>query len=95
MTFNGNLEEFVCAFSNKQHYLKDPMKLPDCKHSVCKKCVELKTIDQNCKICNVLVSGNIVEENEDLKKSIHKGFKTLMEIIGNQTNQQIIKLKSQ
>jgi hypothetical protein len=94
MISDENLEEFVCAFSSNKHFLKNPLKLPNCNHSVCKQCADEKIIDRSCNICNVLVERKNIKENKDLKKSIEKNFKTLMEIIEKQMREQTIKLKS-
>ena len=33
------LEEQKCALSDQEHFIVEPITLPNCGHSVCKKCI--------------------------------------------------------
>lgn len=93
MISDGSFEEFICAFSNNNHYLNDPMILPDCKHSVCKNCI-VNSADLKCKVCDKLVTKKIEAKNKDLKVLITKSANKLMKILEKQFNQKISRLKS-
>ena len=80
------LEELRCGASDQNHVVIDPVKLDDCEHSICKKCVSKNYNDQfECKICGEFFKQDLrtCEISEEIKQigndylDIFKAFKAL------------------
>ena len=85
------IEELVCALSNDEHYLKNPINLPDCGHYACQYCFTEAILNKEnkCRKCNKIVASISPKEGILVTK-----FQDLMNFIMIQTEKQINKLKS-
>ena len=97
MISDGSFEEIVCALSNDKHYVETPMTLPDCGHTVCKSCLPFELNNNTkCKICDTRITRNLKNDKESIVANIYikNSLYNLMNILKNQTENQIKKLKN-
>ena len=90
------LEVLKCATSDQEHFLIDPITLPDCGHSICKKCVpndDLKEIE--CKICGLVSKQDLNEYkvSQGTQKLLKKCLEDIFQILKEETGLKLNELK--
>lgn len=93
MSSDFTYEKFLCAFSNETHFVRDPVLLKSCEHSVCNNCLMLNAF--NCKLC-----GKAVEIKDDdkeialeVKEALKNNLDNLYELLEKQTATSLTKLE--
>lgn len=97
MISDGSFEEFECASSDDKHFLKSPITLPVCGHSVCRQCLP-QNDDSHilCKICgkNTKTNRSLKEDKEPvaLTKAFRRNLENLFFVLEKQSILQLNKL---
>ena len=97
MSFQDDLEELQCAYSDFKHFLIDPITLSNCGHSVCKNCLPNdKTCSIKCKICNIVTEQDFskIQTSKALKQALKLCLSNIFEVIENETTLKLDELKS-
>ena len=55
-------KDFVCGFSVDDHFLQEPITLPNCGHNVCRSCIP-KSESKRCN-CGVIVERDITNDKD-------------------------------
>jgi hypothetical protein len=97
MISDGTFIEYECALSDDKHFLKEPIIIPCCGHSICKNCLPKEENSViKCKICGVITKKDLSNDKEaiSLKISFKRNLESLFNILEKQTSSQVNKLKS-
>lgn len=90
-------QEFQCVASTRnKHFLKDPIRLVNCKHCVCRSCLSEETVEINCSICGIVTELNLrnIQIAIDLKQSLISNLGRIFEKIQKETISSLNQLKS-
>ena len=88
-------ERLKCASYKKEHFLVEPLKLVNCDHYICKKCIPFETAKLfKCRICSFVSQQDfketeVLEISEENMLNINEIFYTLEE----ETNKKINELE--
>ena len=98
MISDGSYEEFECAIADDKHFLKSPITLPSCGHSVCRDCLPSSTNTEIlCKLCGKInkTSRNLKDDHEPLAltKALRRNLENLFSVLEKQSILQLHKLK--
>jgi hypothetical protein len=83
LILNDDYEEYICALSNDQHIINDPLVL-SCGHNICKECLEKIGLESIlCKICCEQTKRNLIsdEKTKFIKESIQLNIESFLKII--------------
>ena len=97
MNPEDNYEELICGLTDDQHFVRNPIVLPDCGHSACKNCLPNKIcVDLKCKICGTLIERDLSDDKESIgiKRLIKIHLNDLHSLLEKQTNEHFNRLKS-
>ena len=82
MISEETLEDLKCAISDEEHFVTEPITLPNCGHSICKKCIPKDDLKQfRCKLCGLVSKQDLTEF--EVSKGTHKLLKIYLEDIFN------------
>jgi hypothetical protein len=94
MSFNEALIQLKCAgFSDEEHFVQEPINLK-CGHCICKKCIASSTM--KCIRCGKTSDRDLRSDKESTtsKMLFKECISILFSEIQEQTNEEIIKIKS-
>ncbi len=98
MISDGSFMEFECALSNDKHFIKEPITLSSCGHSVCRSCLPTNKNDHQikCKICAEVTARDLSNDKESIsiKIAFKRNLQSLMQILEKQSTIQLNKFKS-
>jgi hypothetical protein len=86
------LEDLRCGASDQNHFVIDPVKLDDCEHSICKKCIPKSYIDEfECKICGQVSEQDFstCEVSEDFKKILNDRLEDIFKALEAETTSKL------
>ena len=94
MASNKCLKDFICALSNDEHFVKQPILL-SCTHCICKKCALIAQSTIKCTICGNInnIDFNCVEESTEIRLEIQNNLKPMLQTIANKIKKAIKKIK--
>jgi hypothetical protein len=95
MISDGTFIEFECAVSEDRHFIKHPIILPSCGHSICKQCLPNEANFIKCKLCSEITNRDLSNDKEaiSLKISFKRNLENLFRVIEKQSRIQLDKLK--
>lgn len=96
MISDGTFVEFECAVSDDKHFIRQPIILPSCGHSICKHCLPTEANFIKCKLCSEITNRDLSNDKEaiSLKISFKRNLESLFHIIENRSKIQLDQLKS-
>ena len=97
MISDGSFLELVCALSNDNHYVKNPIVLTSCVHTSCRMCLPRELNEEaKCKVCGIKITRNLDNDEESvaIKHYFRTSINDLINVVEKQTDTQIKKLES-
>jgi hypothetical protein len=98
MIFDLGLMEFICAKSeDDQHFVKDPITLINCGHSICKECLPKQSNQTiKCQKCRTITDKDLRNDKESFiaKNMINKCLSGLSNEMEKQMSENLDKVKS-
>jgi S-adenosylmethionine:diacylglycerol 3-amino-3-carboxypropyl transferase len=93
------LNKLKCAFpSNNEHFLKQPIKLVNCEHSVCKQCIQNKDKIQiiECNVCKTISKLNSIDVQllKDTQDLVAKNFLDTLKVLDSKSKPKLEHLRS-
>jgi hypothetical protein len=85
MSNQNNLNDLKCAFpSDYDHFLIQPIKLVNCRHSVCKQCIQKDNNELiKCDVCSKTSKQNFnyVQLSKDTQELVAKNFLNILKVL--------------
>ena len=101
MISDGTFVEFECALSSDKHFIKEPITLSSCGHSVCRSCLPKTSINNDsviikCNLCGEVTNRDLNNDKESvsIKIALKRNLHSLLSILEKQAAMQLEKLKS-
>ena len=97
MISDGSFVEFECALSIDKHFIKEPITLSCCGHSVCRNCLPKTDSIIKCNLCGLITNRDLNNDKESIsiKIALKRNLNSLLSILEKQANIQLENFKSQ
>ena len=96
MISDGSFVEFECALSTDKHFIREPITLSCCGHSVCRSCLPKNDFIIKCNLCGLVTNRDLNNDKESIsiKIAFKRNLYSLLSILEKQANLQLENFKS-
>lgn len=96
MISDGSYVELECACSKDKHFVKEPIILPACGHTICKGCLPKNGLYRiKCNICGFTTERDLSNDSVSLStwRFLQSSLENLLKIIETKTTKSLNELK--